>query len=218
MACSTQTLKIFTLLWVFLYTLLASAVIGIGIYIVTKFDHFHTAAIVIIGLGIVALFLSFFGILSALRENSCLLKTFAAFLIFLTVLLVLTVGFFWIFKTQLFVNVDKTFDKLWREQPVPIKPGNASQIASIERWLECCGNSGPSDYVLPPYSCYNSQTDKLNMDGCRQKFLDYISERWIAFNIFALVLAIIELICATFAYVLANSIVNRWRRSKYYPK
>uniref|UniRef100_A0A1B0FB28 Uncharacterized protein n=1 Tax=Glossina morsitans morsitans TaxID=37546 RepID=A0A1B0FB28_GLOMM len=82
---------------------------------------------------------------------SCLLKTFSAFLIFLTFLLVLTVDFFWIFKTQLFVNVDKTFDKLWRVLNV--------------------GNSGPSDY-----SCYNSQTDKPNMDDCRQKFLDNISE------------------------------------------
>ncbi|KNC29239.1 hypothetical protein FF38_02367 [Lucilia cuprina] len=218
MACSTKTLKVFALLWDFLYTILSLAVVGIGIYILFKFD-FDTAAYVIIGLGVIVTLCSVFGILGAVRESSRLSKCFVAFVIVLAILHVLIVGFFWIFQTSLLINVDKTFDKLWNNQVVPIRPGNnTAHIASLERWLECCGNAGSSDYVLAPHSCYNSETDKLNMDGCRQKFLDYIADRWTIFNIFALVLVVVELICAAFAYVLANSIVNRWRRSKYYTK
>jgi len=58
--------------------------------------------------------------------------------------------------------------------------------------LDCCGNVGPTDYVLPPNSCYNSESDKLNLEGCRQKFLDFIADRWTTFNFGALVLVGVE--------------------------
>ncbi|TMW39194.1 hypothetical protein DOY81_015726, partial [Sarcophaga bullata] len=87
--------------------------------------------------------------------------------------------------------VDKSFDKLWNNQVVPIRPGNnTAHIDSLERWLECCGSAGPSDYILPPNSCYNSETDKLNLEGCRQKFATILrniySDRWIFWKYFAL--------------------------------
>ncbi|XP_034478385.1 tetraspanin-9 [Drosophila innubila] len=218
MACSTKLLKVFALIWDLIYVLLGVAVIGIGVYIIIRFEHFNTAAFIIIGFGIIILLASLFGTLGAARESSRMTKSFVAALIVLIVLQVLTVSFFWTFQTSLLINVDKTFDKLWHNQPVPIKPENDSQIASIEKWLDCCGNVSYKDYMLPPKTCYNKETDKLNLEGCRQKFLDYIAERWTAFNIFSLILVGVEIICALLAYVLANSIVNRWRRSKYFSK
>lgn len=67
--------------------------------------------------------------------------------------------------------------------------------------LDCCGNTGYKDYLLPPKSCYNKQTDKLNMEGCRQKFLDYIAEQWTGFNIFSLVLVGVEVSMITYKYI-----------------
>ncbi|XP_037952064.1 protein late bloomer-like [Teleopsis dalmanni] len=217
MACSTQTLKVFALFWDAVFAILGLILLGLGVYIVIEFEHFNNVAIVVLTAGIIVTLSALFGSWSAAREKSCWSKGFVVLLVILVILQLLIVAFFWIFETSLLINVDKTFDQLWREQPTPIKPGNASQIASLERWLECCGKTGPKDYLLPPYSCYN-HNEKLNADGCRQKFLDYVSDRWIFFNIFVLVLVLVELICAAFAYVLANSILNRWRRSKYYPK
>lgn len=187
-------------------------------HIIYKFEHFNTAAFVIIGGSVVVVLAAIFGALGAARESSAISKVFVVILVILIVLQIIVVGFLWAFQTSLLINVDKTFDQLWNDQPVPIKPGNQSQIASLERWLDCCGNVGPTDYVLPPNSCYNSESDKLNLEGCRQKFLDFIADRWTTFNFGALVLVGVEIICALLAYVLANSIVNRWRRSKYYAK
>ncbi|KAH8304480.1 protein late bloomer [Drosophila kikkawai] len=218
MACSTNVLKVFALFSDIIYALFGLVVIGLGVHIVYKFEHFNTAGFVIIGLGVIVVLAALFGSLGAARESSSISKTFVVILIILIVLEILAVGFLWAFQTSLLINVDKTFDQLWNDQPVPIKPGNQSQIASLERWLDCCGNVGPDDYVRPPNSCYNRESDKLNLEGCRQKFLDYIAERWTAFNIVSLVLVGVEIICALLAYVLANSIVNRWRRSKYYQK
>ncbi|XP_022225608.2 23 kDa integral membrane protein [Drosophila obscura] len=218
MACSTNVLKGFALLWDIIYAIFGLIVIGLGVHVVYKFEHFNTAAFVIIGLGVIVVLTALFGALGAARESSNISKTFVFILIVLIVLEVLVVGFLWIFQTSLLINVDKTFDQLWNDQPVPIKPGNQSQIASLERWLDCCGNVGPKDYILPPNSCYNNQTDKLNLEGCRQKFLDFIAARWTTFNFVSLVLVGVEIICALLAYVLAHSIVNRWRRSKYYQK
>ncbi|KAH8237141.1 hypothetical protein KR038_004991 [Drosophila bunnanda] len=218
MACSTNVLKVFALFSDIIYALFGLVVIGLGVHIIYKFEHFNTAAFVIIGLGVVVVLAALFGSLGAARESSSISKTFVVILIILIVLEILVVGFLWAFQTSLLINVDKTFDQLWNDQPVPIKPGNQSQIASLERWLDCCGNVGPKDYLLPPNSCYNSESDKLNLEGCRQKFLDFIAERWTAFNIISLVLVGVEVVCALLAYVLANSIVNRWRRSKYYQK
>ncbi|XP_049307862.1 protein late bloomer [Bactrocera dorsalis] len=218
MACSTKTLKVFSLIWDILYALIGLVIIGIGAYVIIKLEYFNTAAFVILGLGIVVILTAVLGSLGAAHESSQISKTFAIILLLWVVLQTLSVGFLWIFQSTLLINIDHTFDQLWGTQTVPIKPGNASHIASIERWLDCCGNIGSSDYLLPPNSCYNSVTDKLNLDGCRQKFLEYVAERWQAFNFFAIGVVLIELICAAFAWVLANSIVNRWRRSKYYPK
>ncbi|EDW01553.1 tetraspanin-9 [Drosophila grimshawi] len=218
MACSTKVLKVFALIWDIIYVIFGLIVVALAVHIFFKFEHFETAAFVILAFGIVIVLVSLFGLLGAARESSRMSKSFVAVVVVLIVLQVLTVGFFWIFQTSLLINVDKTFDQLWRDQPVPIRPGNVSQIASIERWLDCCGNVSYKDYLLPPNSCYNSDTSKMNMEGCRQKFLDYIAERWTAFNIFAIVLVGVEIICALLAYVLANSIVNRWRRSKYFSK
>ncbi|SPP73076.1 protein late bloomer [Drosophila guanche] len=218
MACSTGVLKVFALFWDIVYAIFGLIVIGLGVHVVYKFEHFNTAAFVIIGLGVVVVLAALFGSLGAARESSNISKTFVFLLVVLIVLEVLVVGFLWIFQTSLLINVDKTFDQLWNDQPVPIKPGNQSQIASLERWLDCCGNVGPKDYMLPPNSCYNSESDKLNLEGCRQKFLDFIASRWTTFNFVSLVLVAVEIICALLAYVLANSIVNRWRRSKYYQK
>ncbi|XP_043655400.1 23 kDa integral membrane protein [Drosophila teissieri] len=218
MACSTNVLKGFALFWDIILALFGLVVIGLGVHIVYKFEHFNTAAFVIIAVGVVVVLTTLFGALGAARESSATSKVFVVILIILVILEVLAVGFLWVFQTSLLINVDKTFDKLWNDQPVPIKPGNQSQIASLERWLDCCGNVGPSDYILPPNSCYNSESDKLNLEGCRQKFLDFIADRWTTFNLVSLVLLGVEIICALLAYVLANSIVNRWRRSKYYQK
>ncbi|XP_053965157.1 protein late bloomer [Anastrepha obliqua] len=216
MACSTKTLKVCALVWDVIYALFGLAIVGVGVYVILEFEQFYTAAFIILGLGIVVILTAILGSLGASHESSRISKTFAIILILWAVLQTLTVGFFWIFQSTLLINVDKTFDQLWRNQPVPIKPENASQIASIERWLDCCGNVGPNDYMHPPYSCYSN--DKLSLDGCRQKFLEYISDRWDAFNFLSIGLVLVELICAAFAWVLANSILNRWRRSKYYPK
>jgi len=62
-------------------------------------------------------------------------------LVILIVLQIIVVGFLWAFQTSLLINVDKTFDQLWNDQPVPIKPGNQSQIASLERWVSVQENN-----------------------------------------------------------------------------
>ncbi|EDW74147.1 uncharacterized protein Dwil_GK21778 [Drosophila willistoni] len=218
MSCSTCCLKVLSIIWDIIYALLGLVLVALGVHIIIKFEHFNTAAFVIIAIGVIVILAAQFGTLAAWRESSNMNKSFVVILLILVVLQVLSVGFFWVFQNSLLINVDKTFDQLWHDQPVPIKPGNQSQIASIERWLDCCGNVGSTDYILPPNSCYNSETDKLNIEGCRQKFLDFIAERWTWFNYFSLIVIGVELICALLAYVLANSIVNRWRRSKYFPK
>ncbi|XP_016981071.1 leukocyte surface antigen CD53 [Drosophila rhopaloa] len=218
MACSTNVLKGFALLFDIIYALFGLVVIGLGVHIIYKFEHFNTAAFVIIGVGVAVVLTALFGALGAARENSFISKTFFVIVVIFIILEILVVGILWAFQTSLLINVDKEFKELWNDQPVPIKPGNQSQIASLERWLDCCGNVGPKDYVLPPNSCYNSETDKLNLEGCRQKFVDFIAERWTTFNFLSLMLVGVEIICALLAYVLANSIVNRWRRSKYYQK
>ncbi|XP_073813439.1 tetraspanin 42Eg [Musca autumnalis] len=218
MACSTKTLKFFSIKWDVIYAILSIALIALGGFILVKFERFDTVGYTLVGMGSAVLLFTIIGIAGAVRERSTILKIFALIVLILAITHVIILGFFWIFQTSFLINADKAFDEIWRDQPTPIKPENGSHIASIERWLSCCGNSGSVDYHLPPHSCYDSKTDKLNMEGCRQKFVDFISESWTYLNIFVLVYVVIELICATFAFVLANSIVNRWRRSKYYSK
>ncbi|XP_060654922.1 tetraspanin-9 [Drosophila nasuta] len=218
MACSTKLLKVFALICDIIYALLGIAVVLVGLHIIIQFEVFQSAGFITIAIGIVLLLTAIFGVLGASRESSRMVKSFTVILIVLIVLQVLTVGFLLIFRESLLISVDRRFDEIWHDQPLPVKPANSSQISSIETWLECCGNAGYQDYLLQPKSCYNPDSGKMNLEGCRQKFLDFIADRWVDSNIFALAVVGVEIICALLAYVLANSIVNRWRRSKYFPK
>ncbi|XP_075168139.1 tetraspanin 42Eg [Haematobia irritans] len=218
MACSTRTLKFFAIKWDVIYAILSIALIVLGSFILIKLGQFHTLGYALVGMGTAVLLTTALGILGAAREKNRILRIFALIVIIFAITHAIILGFFWVFKLSFLVQAEKAFDNVWREQPTPIKPENGSHIASIERWFGCCGNSGAHDYYLPPYSCYDSKTDKLNLEGCRQKMVDFISDSWTFLNIFVLIFVVIELICAIFAFVLANSIVNRWRRAQYYPK
>ncbi|XP_013098675.1 protein late bloomer [Stomoxys calcitrans] len=218
MACSTKTLKFFAIKWDVIYAILSIGLIVLGSFILFKIGRFDTLGYSLVGMGSVVLLTSIIGIAGAAREKNKVLRFFAIIVIALAIAHAIILGFFWVFKSSFLVKADKAFDEVWREQPTPIKPDNGSHIASIERWFGCCGNSGAQDYHLPPHSCYDSKTDKLNLEGCRDKIVDFISDSWTCLNIFILIFVVIELMCAIFSFVLANSILNRWRRAQYYPK
>lgn len=66
---------------IFYFQILSLAVVGIGIYILWKFD-FDTAAYVLLGLGIITSLCAIYGILGAGRESSCLLKSVRTSILF----------------------------------------------------------------------------------------------------------------------------------------
>lgn len=90
--------------------------------------------------------IAFCGCVGALRENTCLLATYAVFLgvILLTELTVGILGF--VFKDWVKSQLETELDAMiltYRDDP-----DLQSLIDWIQRdWLQCCGINGPNDWV-----------------------------------------------------------------------
>ncbi|XP_035211055.1 tetraspanin-5-like isoform X1 [Stegodyphus dumicola] len=157
--------------------------LGLGIFIVgiwawTEKDIFNNLsrltnitldpAFVFIVSGVITFTIGFTGCVGALRENTCLLASYA---IFLAILLLLemtagTLGFIfkdWI-KNQA-TNGFQAFIVHYREDP-----DRQNLIDWIqEQWLECCGIEGPKDWDMNVYfNC--SSIDVGSREACGVPF------------------------------------------------
>lgn len=161
-----------------LFWLLGLCILTIGVWAWSEKDIFNNLgkvanvaldpAFILICVGTVTFIIGFTGCVGALRENTCLLATYA---IFLSVLLLfeMTAGILgfifkdWI-KTQATIGF-QTFIIHYREDP-----DQQNLIDWIqEDWLQCCGIEGPKDWDRNNYfNC--SSRDVGSREACGVPF------------------------------------------------
>ncbi|XP_015916768.1 tetraspanin-5 isoform X2 [Parasteatoda tepidariorum] len=161
-----------------IFWLLGLCIFVVGIWAWTEKDIFNNLsrltnitldpAFVFIVCGVITFTIGFTGCVGALRENTCLLASYA---IFLAILLLLemtagTLGFIfkdWI-KNQA-TNGFQAFIVHYREDP-----DRQNLIDWIqEQWLECCGIEGPKDWDMNVYfNC--SSIDVGSREACGVPF------------------------------------------------
>ncbi|CAG9822009.1 unnamed protein product [Phaedon cochleariae] len=189
--------------------------------------HLGLPPILMIAIGSVIFFTAFFGCCGAMKDNTCMLTTFA--IILLTLLIVqVAIGayaFLIIGETQdLRLSVRQVVEKSYNQY-------NETQIAKeefdfLQAFLKCCGVDGPRDWKWQnesvPISCCASQTNNCGIKstdcfrkGCAESSYVWFKNGLDLLGILAVAVASIEIVGAIFALCLSSSIKNQLRREAY---
>ncbi|KAL1505358.1 hypothetical protein ABEB36_004943 [Hypothenemus hampei] len=181
-----------------LFWLLGLGILTIGVWAWSEKDIFNNLgkvanialdpAFILICIGTVTFVIGFTGCVGALRENTCLLATYA---IFLSVLLLfeMTAGILgfifkdWL-KTQATIGF-QTFIIHYREDP-----DQQNLIDWIqEDWLQCCGIEGPKDWDRNNYfNCSSRVVGSREACGvpfscCRRKANEIIKNKQCGYDV-----------------------------------
>jgi len=175
----------------------------------------------VVVLGSIIFTISFFGCCGAIRESQCMVSTYA-FLLLVLVVCQIVAGVFAFLYTEEFGNLAQTgFAKLWDDMITRNDPASTEAINGIQRGLQCCGNTGPGNWVqaqrpVPPSCCAdgvtNCDANTAFQIGCGQHLNDLVNGSGMLIAWIAVVFAAFELVGVIFACCLANSIRNSTRR------
>nr|XP_023026957.1 CD63 antigen-like [Leptinotarsa decemlineata] len=182
---------------------------------------FYVSDLLIV-VGVIIFFVSFFGCCGAMKENACMTTTYSALLIVIF-LLELAVGISGVLlknRTEEFLK-----DKL-NETIQDYGPQNNETTElwdTIQRQFHCCGIDNATDWVkfkkddnhLVPLSCcdipygafkYNCTIEKAYPEGCLMRFGDFVNDNISAIEGVGIGFAIVQLLGIIFACVLSKFI------------
>nr|CAH7737086.1 unnamed protein product [Callosobruchus chinensis] len=139
---------------------------------------FSIAPLLSIIIGAVVFITAFLGCCGAVKESTCMLTTYSIILLTIFILQVAIGVYLFLqikdthqFKSAIRENVQKTFDKRFRN------PEANETMMVTQKFLQCCGVDGPDDYngVVPTSCCQNSRVqcpsvnNNVFPDGCAYK-------------------------------------------------
>nr|XP_060619928.1 CD63 antigen [Anolis sagrei ordinatus] len=212
----------------FLFWLCGIALIALGVYVqielsktlqTTSSVSVSGAPIVILAVGVIVFFISFFGCCGAIKENYCMVTTFAVLLtlIFLVEIAAAIAGY--VFK-------DKVKEIIDTEIKEEMKQYNNSDIHKalddIQKTYRCCGASNYSDWFsvkgfepdrVPQSCCKNglncttNPTDEnVYTEGCVTEIEGLMKKHIVVVAAVALGIAFFELLGIIFACCLMKGI------------
>lgn len=233
--CSNSCIQWILFTFNFIFVCLGAAISGLGIYFLVKSMDFKQiidtpdlGAIIVILTGVAVFIISFFGCFGAIRENSCMLRTYCFTVGVLAILLIVPVIIFIVYNYKIDDVLEKQLQTAFKEYRI-----NSSQRSSVSaaidslQWsFKCCGYSGPywwsanlpefSDSTAPASCCLEpspgSVQTKCSLDqvkfqkGCDAELRDLLK---LFLNVMIAILLIIGftlLMAACFACVLANAV------------
>ncbi|KAG5875666.1 hypothetical protein JTB14_021836 [Gonioctena quinquepunctata] len=236
MGCSTTVVKYLVFFFNVVFALAGASLVAIGVLLKMKNtdiqnfipDKYHLGLppIILIIIGSAIFITASFGCCGAIKENTCMLTTFAIILLTLLIVQVaigayafLVVGDTQDLRSSVRQIVEKSFNQY-----------NDTKIAReefdfLQTFLECCGIDRPQDWgwtdgKLPNSCCGSGANCTINSSDCYRKGCADNSYKWFKngldlLGILAIAIASIELIGAIFALCLSSSIKNQLRREAY---
>lgn len=222
LSCGASVVKYGIFIFNLLCAVAGIALIVVGAIPLFKLDDIREAfpenepaivPIIVVCLGSIIFLISFFGCCGAIRENQCMVSTYAFFLLILVVLQIVVAVFAFMYTEELANAAKDGFGRLFDDRN---NPSTAAAIDQIQRGLQCCGTTGPKswDSNIPPSCCAEATCTIANShpNGCSTMLADIVSGSGLLIAWFAIIFAGIELVGVIFACCLANSIRNADRR------
>lgn len=167
--------------------------------------------IILIVIGVLVFLIAFLGCCGAVKENHCMLTTYA---VILSTLLVVQFAI----GITAFVYRNKIEGSLNSMISQTFENDKAEDIVDeIQMDLHCCGLTGPQWWAiinLRPSCCGRTKDKSCTIinaypDGCQDKIIDLIKSSLKLLGAIAIGISVIELICVIFAFCLSSSF-KKW--------
>ncbi|CAL8126394.1 unnamed protein product [Orchesella dallaii] len=238
MGCATGIVKFLMFLFNFVFVVGGVLMVTFGVLVFTgyqgfqdeyahvvKVDSFKAPPIILIAVGAAVFFIAFMGCCGVLRENNCMMMTYA---VFLTIILLVQVGLAVAaglyedeLREVLQKGMGKSIDKYGQQKEVK------EAWDAMQSKLKCCGSDKYTDWSkhgpVPESCCINptpgcsdgvlenpsTAEEKIHTEGCVNKFLSDVKIKWVVYA--AAVIAGVELLGIVFSCCLAA----RFRRKNY---
>jgi CD63 antigen len=217
----------------FIFVLCGLAILVLGVLVQIGKQHYDERldeitknltfpAITLIVIGCIIFIIAFLGCCGAIRENHCMIITFACLLLTILIIQVAVAIYVFVtvnnageikFKDAYTINLFNKYRDSEEERKL---------VDTIQEGLQCCGVDSPQDFprslgIAIPGSCCGkaeSTCDPINAykDGCVKALEEFFKFSLRILGGVALGIAAAELIGIIFALCLANSIKNAERR------
>ncbi|XP_039956553.1 CD63 antigen [Bactrocera neohumeralis] len=188
---------------------------------ISSFDeaiNVDTLPILIIILGCIIFVISFVGCCGAIRENSCLMTTYAVFMFILFVLQVVLVVWVFIKRDEFLKTMTDLVSTAWNEND----SAKGFPMDALQLSFKCCGKTSYNDYISAgkdvPVSCCGSLDATVctadvyqTKPGCTAEFVGFWQTNTNIIRFAGIAVAAIELAVFTIACCLASS-MRRSRR------
>lgn len=186
-------------------------------------DQFANAPVLIIVVGVIVFVIGFLGCCGAVKENYCMVTTFAVLLALIFILEIVAGALGISYRGKVKTYTDKAVLK-------EIKNYNDNGKSLLMSWaqetFECCGNKGPADYDNHAKNDTSVFCDKgqgvkschkggecsgtLYTEGCQPKIINFVKENMILVGGVALGIAFIQLLGIVFACLLMKAIKGEY--------
>ncbi|XP_046427946.1 CD63 antigen-like isoform X1 [Neodiprion fabricii] len=238
MSCGISCIKYLLFIFNFVFVLVGLVLLGFGVWIHLELDDYQkisetvgAPAIALIILGSIIFVIAFFGCCGTIRENHCMVVTFAVFLLAILIIqIAIGVWAFLIYKdvgtdewTQDIATTYKDlFAKYWSSE------NDQAVIDVVQSNLNCCGIASSEDYTnrsyftnstaIPWSCCGNAEnvncasSSSVYQKGCLDSMEEFFGSFAKIIGGIAIGVAATELVGIIFALCLANSIRNDDRR------
>ncbi|XP_034268427.1 CD63 antigen [Pantherophis guttatus] len=211
----------------FIFWLCGIALIALGIFVqielkntlvMTSPASASAAPIVILSVGVIVFFISFFGCCGAVKENYCMVTTFAVLLtiIFLVEIAAAITGYIFKDKVQTVIK-----DEIQQEMN-NYNSSMKNTLDDLQKRYSCCGINSYTDWFnvtqfkpgRVPSSCCKNTTDCTKNptrentfeEGCVKKIEDWLKRHIVIVAAVALGIAFFELLGIIFACCLMKGI------------
>merc|ERR1712002_1178238 len=211
----------------FLFWLSGVALIVVGALIRNKYgeylsyanSQFANVAVLIIVIGIIVFVIGFLGCCGAVKENYCMVTTFAVLLALIFILEIVAGALGISYKGKV---KDKASEALQLGlDKYGIDQGHTDLINFAQEKLKCCGIADAKDYNgkngtcgadLGVKTCHEGGkcTNTLYDGGCKDKFIAFVQDNMILIGGVAIGIAFIQLLGIIFACVLMRAIKGEY--------
>jgi len=186
-------------------------------------QQFSNAPVLIIAVGVIVFVVGFLGCCGAVKENYCMVTTFAVLLALIFILEIVAGALGVAYRNKVQGIAEK---QLKKEIENYNKNGESLLLNWAQQKLKCCGQNGPTEYNghtansteifcgagQGVASCHdgNKCTGTLYSDGCQDKLVKFVKENMLLIGGVALGIAFIQLLGIVFACLLMKAIKGEY--------
>jgi len=225
---SATCIKYLMFVFNFLFWLSGLALIIVGSYIKANYgdylsygdegSKFTSVSVFVIIVGVIVFVIGFLGCCGAVRENYCMVTTFAILLGIIFILEIVAGALGFAYRKKVEQQVDDSLEDALHKYGNKDQPGAKDLLDWAQKEFECCGLNGAADYGNNTHvkkcakggvaTCYSSQNcnGTLYTSGCKDSFTKFVKHNLAVVGAVAIGIAFIQLLGIIFACCLMKFI------------